>query len=158
MRLNNRGFSLLELIVSMAILAVLSGLLAPQLFRYVEKSKEARDLQTLDTVYMAVQAALMDEDAYESMAEGAQEAYDRSFCLKKIDGKDAFGQELEALLGELDRIRLISGNAGKGEVCIRIRCETGKERDLKISVYSGSSSDPGKRVGSLEVVGASFAE
>ena len=158
MRLNNRGFSLLELIVSMAILAVLSGLLAPQLFRYVEKSKEARDLQTLDTVYMAVQAALMDEDAYESMTEGTDGAYDRCFCLKNIDRKDAFGKELEVLLGELDRIRLISGNAGKGVICIRIRCGTGGGRDLKISVYSGSSSDPGKRAGSLEVVGASLTE
>ena len=38
---NNKGFSLVELIVVIAIMAVLVGVLAPQLIKYVEKSKDA---------------------------------------------------------------------------------------------------------------------
>lgn len=156
MKLNRKGFSLLELIVSMAILAVLSGLLAPQLFRYVEKSKEARDLQTLDTVYMAVQAAVMDEEVYESLSGESGGAFSHTLALKSVDTDEAFGETMESLLGDLTKIRLLSGKAKKGAVCIKIRCSS--ENEWSISVYSGSSLAPGKRVGSLEVVGDPLTE
>ena len=48
-KLNNKGFSLVELIVVIAIMAVLVGVLAPTLIRNVEKSRESTDLQTLDS-------------------------------------------------------------------------------------------------------------
>ena len=47
---NNKGFSLVELIVVIAIMAVLVGVLAPQLIKYVEKSREATDIQTCDNI------------------------------------------------------------------------------------------------------------
>ena len=40
---NNKGFSLVELIVAVAIMAVLMGVLIPTLIRYVEKSKKQKD-------------------------------------------------------------------------------------------------------------------
>ncbi len=42
---NNKGFSLVELIVVIAIMAVLVGVLAPQFIKYVEKSRESTDIQ-----------------------------------------------------------------------------------------------------------------
>ena len=57
---NNKGFSLIELIIAIAILIILTGLLAPQFMKYIEKSREAKDMQTLDTVYSAVQGAIAD--------------------------------------------------------------------------------------------------
>ncbi len=41
-RLGNKGFSLVELIVVIAIMAVLVGVLAPTLIRNVEKSREVK--------------------------------------------------------------------------------------------------------------------
>ena len=38
-KLNNKGFSLIELIIVVAIMAVLIGVLAPQYLKYVEKSR-----------------------------------------------------------------------------------------------------------------------
>ncbi len=55
---NNSGFSLIELIIAIAILVILTGLLAPNVLRYVEQSREAKDVQTLDTIYEAAQVAV----------------------------------------------------------------------------------------------------
>lgn len=41
-KLNNKGFSLVELIIVIAIMAVLIGVLAPQYLKYVERSREDR--------------------------------------------------------------------------------------------------------------------
>ena len=49
-RLGNKGFSLVELIVVIAIMAVLVGVLAPTLIKNVEKSRESTDVQNLDSM------------------------------------------------------------------------------------------------------------
>ena len=56
MKKNNKGFSLVELIIVIAIMAVLIGLLAPQYLKFVQKSKVSADLtnaQALATAYNA---------------------------------------------------------------------------------------------------------
>lgn len=60
-KLGNKGFSLVELIVVIAIMAVLVGVLAPTLIRNVEKSRESTDLQTLDSLRQSVTTALSTE-------------------------------------------------------------------------------------------------
>jgi len=60
---NKKGFSLVELIVVIAIMAVLVGVLAPTLLTNIEKSRESKDIQVLDSVASAVQMALADEKA-----------------------------------------------------------------------------------------------
>jgi len=59
---NNKGFSLVELIIVVAIIAVLVGVLAPQLIRYVEKGKVSADTEFCDTLHSAITYALMDYD------------------------------------------------------------------------------------------------
>lgn len=43
---NNKGFSLVELIVVIAIMAVLVGVLAPQLMKYVESQEKLQIFRT----------------------------------------------------------------------------------------------------------------
>ena len=61
MKNNNKGFSLVELIVVIAIMAVLVGVLAPTLLRYVEKSRQQKDESAVAEVINAVKLAMADE-------------------------------------------------------------------------------------------------
>lgn len=57
---NNKGFSLIELIVVICIMAILVGFLAPLLIKYVEKTKVSSDYQLADRIHSAVQYAICD--------------------------------------------------------------------------------------------------
>ena len=56
MKENNKGFSLVELIIVIAIMAVLVGVLAPQFIKYVESSKQSTDIQNAAEIRAAVEA------------------------------------------------------------------------------------------------------
>lgn len=60
-RKNNKGFSLVELIVVVAIMAVLIGVLVPTLVRNVEKSKKQKDISAVEEVRNQMTIALADE-------------------------------------------------------------------------------------------------
>ncbi len=68
LRKNNKGFSLVELIIVIAIMAILAGALAPQLIQYLDQSRKGRDVETAQTIATAVNAALSNEDAYNDAA------------------------------------------------------------------------------------------
>ena len=59
---NNKGFSLVELIIVIAIMAILVGVMAPQLIKYIEKSKVSSDTQAADAVHTAILTAMMDPE------------------------------------------------------------------------------------------------
>ena len=52
---NNNGFSLIELIVVVAIMAVLVGVLAPAYLRYIEKARRQTCYWNMDNVVREVQ-------------------------------------------------------------------------------------------------------
>ena len=57
---NNKGFSLVELIIVIAIMAILIGVMAPQLIKYIEKTNVSSDTQLADTVKSAITTAMLD--------------------------------------------------------------------------------------------------
>ena len=61
---NNKGFSLVELIIVIAIMAILAGAIAPALIKYIDKSRKSNDVSSAKTIKTAVETALGNEDCY----------------------------------------------------------------------------------------------
>lgn len=59
-KMDNKGFSLVELIIVIAIMAILVAIIGSQLVPYIEKSRISKDLSTLDTVYSSLQTTIAD--------------------------------------------------------------------------------------------------
>lgn len=57
---NNKGFSLVELIVVVAIMAVLMGILVPTLVKNVEKSKKQKDTSAVEEIRTTMVTNLAD--------------------------------------------------------------------------------------------------
>lgn len=64
---NNKGFSLVELIVVVAIMAVLMIVVAPQFLRYVEKTRSQKDDSAVHELLHSIEIAVADEDIYNSL-------------------------------------------------------------------------------------------
>ena len=59
-RKSNKGFTLVELIIVVAIIAILSAVVAPQYIKYVEKSRGAADADSFGSVIQAVNVLVAD--------------------------------------------------------------------------------------------------
>lgn len=70
-KLGNKGFSLVELIVVIAIMAVLVGVLAPTLIKNIEKSRESKDAQNIEQLKSSAEVALNNESAYANVVPGS---------------------------------------------------------------------------------------
>lgn len=58
----NSGFSLVELIIVIAIMAILVGVMAPQLIKYIEKANVSADTQLCDAIHSAILITLSDPE------------------------------------------------------------------------------------------------
>lgn len=77
----NKGFSLIELIIVVAIMAILIGVLAPQYIKYVEKSRISVDEDMADTLLSVGYLMASDDDYVSGINVGDQIIYTRSGIL-----------------------------------------------------------------------------
>lgn len=128
-KLGNKGFSLVELIVVIAIMAVLVGVLAPTLIRNVEKSRESTDLQNLDSIRQSVVTAMSTEKvaglapssggtdvsiAYSSLAANASTLSGALYSEMKED--NTLGVTMKSKAGKTGDIKIVIGADGTVKV------------------------------------------
>lgn len=117
-KMNNKGFSLVELIIVIAIMAVLVGVLAPQFLKYVEKSRISRDEQTMGEVNNAVKVALSNEDVYNATSTGTTLTWGAADV--STWGSDALGTELDITVPNAKKFgsKKYSGTDAQTEITI----------------------------------------
>ena len=136
---NNKGFSLVELIVVIAIMAVLVGVLAPTLIGNIEKSRESKDLQNLDTIRQAAVTALSNENAYSAAISkaGTSTATYTSSDLAASSG-DAFVTEFQTILSSNNSLTMTSGAAKQSGYSLSLIIT--KDGAVKAGVYNSAGT------------------
>ena len=97
MKKNNKGFSLVELIIVIAIMAILAGALAPALIKYINKSRRSTDIQNADSLRTAVQTAMSNPDAVDAITTSPS-TYNASVFANS--SSDKFINEVHSVIGK----------------------------------------------------------
>lgn len=145
---NNKGFSLVELIVVVAIMAVLMVVLAPAMLRYVEKTRIQKDDSAASEVANALELALADETIY-SKVNGNTTI---TVVITGSDGKIAVTGDVDNVIAN-DIAKTVGGTVGttpepqikisskdrKGKKCTITATYNGDRQAYIISEVSASS-------------------
>lgn len=106
---DNKGFSLVELIIVIAIMVILVAVIAPQYTKFVKNSKISSDINTAADISTAINVAF---------AEGNAVSYDSTnkklvnvpnlpaLPASKVDSSFEWGFTFDATSGELTKIEL----------------------------------------------------
>lgn len=106
------GFSLVELIIVIAIMAILIGIVALAVIPYLEKSRVGKDQQTVDTVYSAFQTTIADQKV---TANARVEIKNGADAVPSGAADDAFVKALAEALSATDKTDLHAGTSDKLE-------------------------------------------
>jgi len=138
---NNKGFSLVELIIVIAIMAILVGVMAPQLIKYIEKTNVSSDTQLCDSIKTAVTTAMMDPAVIAAQNNGIPGAGVQS----TISNTTPFGQAALEILGvsQFSDLKLKSSNESGKLTTANIRYEVKSANS--VHVWLENSDSTGKK-------------
>lgn len=94
-----KGFSLVELIIVMAIMAILVGVVASQVIPYMEKSRQSKDQQQISSLATSMVSAIAQDDSFDLATEAATE--DITFELSKTNLTAKTSATIESTFAEL---------------------------------------------------------
>lgn len=132
--MGNKGFSLVELIIVIAIMAILVGVMAPQLMKYVEKSRVSAD-----TVRTAIMTAMLDPSVTATTLPTTVTDADSATIAKTSDA-NAFGTLVEEILGDTtaNAAKKLKSKAYTGQK-ILYSIDANNNVSVKITANPGSS-------------------
>lgn len=123
--LTNKGFSLVELIIVVAIMAVLTGVLAPQYLRYVEKARLQRDNSAIAEIANSIKIACTEEKINQEVVAAGPTGESVAFTTTAtttqtldLTGTDVLVAELAKTLGT--KVELTSGTYTKSDKGVKL--------------------------------------
>ena len=146
---DNKGFSRVELIIVIAIMAILVGIVGTQVLPYINKSKEAKDLQIINSYGTAATTA------YSSNAEKCTDV--TTVIITNTDSNtDATGKPAGTLAQEIKDLTgystfsefsgKMTSKKGKEIKAIKITIDPKTEKKITTQAYSDESCSSGKEV------------
>ena len=129
---NNKGFSLVELIIVIAIMAILSAALAPQLMKYIEKSRQSTDASTCKAIETCVNTSFTNDYVWTDVSNNWKSGRDwlifyvkrdeasGKLFFKGIAKNGNFRRELEPLLSSLKNPKQTGKNSYKVSIDLEI--------------------------------------
>lgn len=127
---DNKGFSLVELIIVIAIMAILVGIVGTQVVPYIEKSRKAKDIQQVSGFCTDAMTA------YSSNASklDATETYTITIGASNVTATDSTGASSADLLSSFTELNSVTkigdvkfeSKSGKAITTITIVCKNGK--------------------------------
>lgn len=91
--MKNKGFSMVELIIVIAVMAILVGALAPAILKYVNKSRISTDIDTGRKIATIITASVSDDATRDNAVE-----HSTPWEVNSMDGTD-FREEVFRTLG-----------------------------------------------------------
>ena len=142
---NNKGFTLIELIVVIAIIAVLAAILAPQYLRYVEKSRVNADQSTANELINVAKTACADENLYSKLS--TTDTTILTWSKPKAEGKNAID------VPDTDFQKEINANFSSDDLKKTPRSNTYKDETFTVKAKVDASTKAVSVTGSWETGG-----
>ncbi|MCI8508780.1 MAG: prepilin-type N-terminal cleavage/methylation domain-containing protein [Lachnospiraceae bacterium] len=135
--MKNKGFSMVELIIVIAIMAILAGVLTPALIKYIHKSRLSTDVNMGREIAMAIMSCVVNDNVRDNAVEHATPQ-----PVSDMDGSD-FKKEVYDTLGVTDIKGKSKKDADGNEFDVDKRCfyYTLDSNKNKVEVYYGGITE-----------------
>lgn len=125
---DNKGFSLVELIIVIAIMAILVGVVGTQVIPYIEKSRKAKDIQVLSGLCTDAMTAYSSNASTLDASKTYKITIDKTNALSVTGGTDDDNAELLKAFKDLNNVDKttdlkLESKAGKDISNIVISCQ-----------------------------------
>jgi type IV pilus assembly protein PilA len=140
---NSKGFSLIELIIVIAIMAILVGILAPQFVKYVNQSRISTDKKNLQEVISAVNVYCADPDTKFIATAGTDGTVALgSFTLAASAAATAGTDDVAAAMkaAGLDQTKITAKSTDLAGTVITARVNSKSNVEYKITLPSGKAA------------------
>lgn len=140
-RRNNKGFSLVELIIVIAIMAILAGVLTPQFAKYLNKSKVSADIQNAQQIASAMAAKFADDATATSSSKKLVYPIEELNVSVQATDADADKQlkVIQEVIGGVPKVKLETTNnfyvSVTAEGVVKVTVGTDTDKDAAGEVY-----------------------